>query len=130
MIAKLLFILRIHWRLYTISKLSNKSIWSHVFWYVKVYIFWKFIKYIIHWDKTQTLEQFPSDKINVAKNALLFLLRAPTHHSFTFNLLLLYELKHMVHLSKTVCRILHFRFYLVFMKFHIFVQQKAWTLSL
>ena len=28
-------------------------------------------------------------------------MQGPTHHSFTFNLLFLYELKHKVHLSKT-----------------------------
>ena len=44
----------------------------------------------------------PSDKINGTKYALFFLLRAPTHHSFNFNLWFLYELKHKVHLSKTV----------------------------
>ena len=42
------------------------------------------------------------------KNALFFLLRAPTHHSFTFNLLFLYELQHKVRLSKTVRGIFHF----------------------
>ena len=31
-------------------------------------------------------KKFPSDKINVTKNALFFLLQALTHHSFTFNL--------------------------------------------
>ena len=45
--------LRIHWRLSTIIKSSNKSVWSNGFWYVKVYIFWKFIQYSIHWDKAQ-----------------------------------------------------------------------------
>ena len=44
------------------------------------------------------------------KNAYFFLSRAPTHHSFTFNLQFLYELKHKVHLSETVCGIFHFRF--------------------
>ena len=34
------------------------------------------------------------------KNALFFLLRAPTHHSFTFNLRFLYELKYKVRLLK------------------------------
>ena len=29
------------------------------------------------------LKKFPSDKLNGAKNALLFLLRAPTHHSYS-----------------------------------------------
>ena len=69
------------------------------------------------------LKKFPSDKINITKNSLFF-----THHSFTFNSQFLYELKQTVHLSKTVSGILHFRFRLVFVKFYIFVQQKAWTL--
>ena len=34
----------------------------------------------------QMLQKFLSDKSNGTKNALLFLLRAPTHHSFAFNL--------------------------------------------
>ena len=29
--------LRIHWRLSAIFKKSNKSIWSNVFWYIKIY---------------------------------------------------------------------------------------------
>ena len=36
------------------------------------------------------------------KNALSFLSRSPTHHSFFFNLRFLNELKHKVSLSKTV----------------------------
>ena len=48
------------------------------------------------------LKKLPSDKINGTKNALFFLLRALTHHSFTFNLKFLYELKHKALLSKTV----------------------------
>ena len=74
------------------------------------YMFWKFIQYTIHWDKTQMLKKFLSDKISGVKNAHLFLSRGPTHHSFTFNLWLLYDLKHKVHLSLTVCGIFHFRF--------------------
>ena len=34
----------------------------------------------------QMLKKCSSDKINVTKNALFFLSKAPTHHSFTFNL--------------------------------------------
>ena len=46
-----------------------------------------------------------------------FLSRAPVHHSsFTFNLRSLYELKHKVCLTKTVCRIFRFRFRFVFIK--------------
>ena len=61
---------------------------------------------------------------NVTKNALFFLSRAPAHHSFTFNLQFLSELKHKVCLSKTVFGIFHFRF-LVFIKVYIFVQENA-----
>ena len=73
------------------------------------------------------LKKFPSDKINGTKNALFFLSRAPTHHSFTFNLRFLYEPKRKLCLSKTVRRIFHFRFRFVFIKVYIFVQQNAWT---
>ena len=76
------------------------------------------------------LKTFPLDKINGTKNALFFLSRAPTHHSFAFNVRFLYVLKHKVHLSKTVCAIFHFRFCLVFIKVCIFVQQNASTLLL
>ena len=107
-------------------KTSKRSVWSNVFWYVKLYIFWKFIKYTTHWDKTQMLKKSPSKKINVTKNALSFLLRAPAHHSFNFNLLFIYELKHMVHLSISVCGIFH----LQLQKLYIFVQKKAWAIWL
>ena len=43
-------VLQIDWRLSTILKTSKKSVWSNVFWYVKVYLFWKYIR---HWDKTE-----------------------------------------------------------------------------
>ena len=42
------FSLRIHWRLSTILKTSNKIVWSNAFWYVKAYIFCKFIQYSTH----------------------------------------------------------------------------------
>ena len=74
------------------------------------------------------LKNFPSDKINVTNNTLFFLSRASTHHSFTFNLGLLYELKHNVFVSKSVCGIFYFGFRLGFIKVNIFDQQKAWTL--
>ena len=74
------------------------------------------------------LKKFSSDKINVTKNVLSFLSRAPTHHNFTNNLRFLYELKHKVRLSKNVCEIFHFRFRFVFIRVYIFVQQNAWTL--
>ena len=74
------------------------------------------------------LKKIPSDKINVTKNALCFISQAPAHHSFTFNSRFLYELKHKVHLSKSVWGISHSRFCLDFLKIYFFVQQKAWTL--
>ena len=50
----------------------TKTVWSNVFWDVEIYIFWKFIQYTIHQNKTQLLKTFPSNKINDAKNALSF----------------------------------------------------------
>ena len=74
------------------------------------------------------LKKVSSDKINGTKNVLFLLSRVPTHHSFTFNLWFLYELKHKVRLSKTMSWIFHFWFCFAFIKVHIFVQQNAWTL--
>ena len=59
------------------------------------------------------IKKFPSGKIKGTKDAFFFLSRAPTHHTFTFNLQFLYELKHKVRLSKTVW-IFYFRFRFVF----------------
>ena len=74
------------------------------------------------------LKNVPPDKINGTENALFFRARAPTHHSFTFNLRFLRERKHKVYLSKTVCGIFHFQFRFAFIKVYIFVQQNAWIL--
>ena len=71
------------------------------------------------------LKKLPSDKTNVTRNALFFLSRATTRHSFTFNSQFLYELKHKVYLSKIICGNIHFRFRNVFIKVYIFVQEKA-----
>ena len=73
-------------------------------------------------------KKFSLNKTNGTKNALFFLSRAPTHHSFNFNLRFLYELKHKIHLSKTLRGIFNFRFRFIFIKVYIFVQQNAWTL--
>ena len=67
-----------------ILKGSNKSVWSNVFWYIKVYseslfnTLYNEIKY--KYEKI-----FPSNKINVANNALFCLSQVPTHHNFTSN---------------------------------------------
>ena len=31
--------------------IKQKSVWSNIFWYVTVCIFWKCIQYTIHWGK-------------------------------------------------------------------------------
>ena len=65
------------------------------------------------------LKKSPSGKINVLKNALFFLSRAPTQHSFALSSWFLYEGKHKVRLSKSVCGIFDFRFRFVFVKSYI-----------
>ena len=70
------------------------------------------------------LKKFTSDKISGTKNDLVLPSRAPTHHSFAFNSRFLYELKHRVHLSKSVCEIFHFRFRFAFIKVYIFLNKK------
>ena len=102
--------LRIRRTLSTILKTRKRSVWSNVFWYAKVCIFWKCIQYSIHWDITQMLKKILRANWNRTKNALFFLSRAPTHHSFTCNLWFSYELKHKVRLSKTMRGILHLHF--------------------
>ena len=94
-----------------------KSVWSNVFWYVKVCIFWNFTQYIIQWGETRMLQKCSSDKFSI----LFFVSRAPTHHSFTFNLRFSYELKHKIPLSKTAYGIFDFRFRFVFTKVYCFV---------
>ena len=61
------------------------------------------------------LKKFPSDKINGTENALFFLFRASTDHSFTFKLQFLYELEHKF----CLCQKLKVRF--IFIKVYIFV---------
>ena len=108
-------------------KTKQKSVWSNVFWYLEVFISWKCVQYTIHWDKTQILKKFPSDKTNGTRTAFFLLSQAPTHHSFIFNLWFLYEMKHKVRLSETVCGTFHFGFIFVFIKVYNFIQQNAWT---
>ena len=86
------------------------------------------VVYSKHYTLRYNAKKNPLDKINGTKNVLFFLLEAPAHHSFTFNSQFLYELKHNVCLSKTVCGIFHFQFRSAFVKVNIFVQQNALTL--
>ena len=111
-------------------KNKQKSVRSNVFWCVKVCTFWKCILYTIHWDKTQMLKTFPFGQNKRYRKFIFFLSWALAHHSFTFNLRFLYQLKHKVRLSKAMCWIFHFLFCFVFIKVYIFVQQNARTLWL
>ena len=77
---------------------------------------------------SQGAAKHTTDKINGTKNAFFLLSRAPIHRSFNSNMKFLNELKRKVRLSKTVCRIFHFRFRFVFVTVYLFVQQNAWTL--
>ena len=69
------------------------------------------------------LKKLPSDKRNDKRNVLLFLSRVRTHHSFTFNMQSLDELKHKVRRSKRVCGIFCFKFHFIFIKAYIFVRE-------
>ena len=101
-----------------------KSVWNNAFWYVEVCF------NTLYTEVKQILKKFPSYKINDTKNALIFISGAPIHYSFTFNLRFLYELKHKVCLSETLCGFFHFRISFVFIKVYIFVQKNSWTLWL
>ena len=68
------------------------------------------------------VKRFPSDKINITKTAVFL------SNLFNFNLQFLYQLMHMVYLSKTVCGIFHFQFCLIFIEIYIFVQQNMFVL--
>ena len=94
-ILRFKFGLKMHSKAFDDFKNKQKNVWSNVFWYVKVCIFWNWfnIQYTIYWDKTQMLRKFPLDKIKGTKNALFFLSGPPTYHSFIFHLRFLYELK-------------------------------------
>ena len=68
------------------------------------------------------VKRFPSDKINITKTAVFL------SSLSNFNLQFLYQLMHMVYLSKTVCGIFHFQFCLIFIEIYIFVQQNMFVL--
>ena len=101
---------------------QENLLWRNVFWYMKAYVFWKFI----HWDHLyneikykQTQQKF-SDKRIFTKNTLFFLSSAPTCHNFNFILWFLYELKHKVLSFKSISGIIHFRFRFVFINVYFF----------
>ena len=107
---------------------SNESVWDNVLDMQKyIYIFWKFIQCTIQNADVKNIS-FGLNKRS--KICTIFLSRAPTHHSFTFNSRFLYELKHKVFLSKSVCGILHFRFRLVFIKVYFCSRKSMDSLTL
>ena len=65
----------------------------------------------------------------ILKMPSFFPSRAATHHSFTFGLRFLYELKRQVCLSKSVCGMFHFQLSFVFIKYYIFFLKKVCTLE-
>ena len=99
--------LRIHWRLLTILKISNKCLKSCFLICKTIYILNRLCIEIKH----KRLKNLPWTKWTLQKM-----------HSFAFNSRFLFALKHKVHLSKTVCGVLHFQFRLVLIKVYIFVQ--------
>ena len=103
----------VHWRHLTILKTSNKSVWTNVFWYLKVCIFWKFIQYTMRWDKLQILKKFPSNKVNSTKNVLYFLSWGPSQQVL---LLICHWCMNWrtTFVSLKLRHIFHFRFRLVF----------------
>ena len=77
------------------------------------------IYYTLRWNKTLRKISFGQNKLY--KKCSFFLSQAPAYHSFTFNLRFLYELKHRVRLSKTLCRIFHYWLHSVIIFLYIFV---------
>ena len=61
-------------------------------------------------DKTKMLKNLSLDEMNVRKNALFFLSRAPAHHSFAFNSRFWYKQKHKFCLPKSLCVKRHISF--------------------
>ena len=53
-------------------KKQQKSVWTNVFWYIKVCMFWKCIQYNMQWDKTQMLKKYSLRKKKVQKVASFF----------------------------------------------------------
>ena len=101
-------------------KNKQKSVWINAFLICKSMYILKV--YWVHytWHKSNILKKFPSEKINVTKNIIFFLSRAPPHQSFTYDSRFLHELKQKVYVSKIVCGIFHFCFRLIFIKIYIF----------
>ena len=108
-------------------KTIQRGIWSNVLWYLKLYIFWKFIywNYTIHWDKTQTLKKISFGQNKRYKKCSLFSLELKLITVLLLICVSCMSLKPKVCLSKTGRVIFHFLFHFDFIKFYIFVRQKS-----
>ena len=106
--------LMIHWRLLTILKAGKKSVWSNILLICKRLYILK--GYSIHYTLRQNanVKKLPFGQNKRYRKSLFFLSRAPFHHSFTFDLRFLYELKRKVSLTLCVGLIFHFRFRFAF----------------
>ena len=98
---------------YTLKALS---VWSNIFCYVKICIFWKSIQCTVHWDKTQMFKNFFRQNKQY-KKCPLFSFASSNASLFTFNLwfsysymILMWFLKHKEYLSKKICGVSHFCF--------------------
>ena len=111
-------------------KKKKKSVWSTVFWHVKVWIFRKYIQYTMHWVKVQifkkisltksTIQKIPSFFFRELQLITVLLLICDSYMSCSTRFV---SLKLRVGFS-----IFHFHF--GFIKVYIFAQQNAWTLWL
>ena len=102
-------------------KNKQKGVWSNDFSYVEVNKLLKFIQYTTGWDKTQVLKNNSIGQDKRYKNAVFFFSWASAHYSFISNSRVLYDRNHKVRLSKSACRVFHFRFCLIFIKVFIYL---------
>ena len=112
--------LGIHWRFSTI--LTSKKVHEVMF-----FDMWNYSERFFNTLYTEIKQKCWK---NVTKNALFFLSRVPTHHSFIFIYWFLNELKHKVSIFKSMCGIFRFQSGFVFIKVFIFAKKTPWTLWL
>ena len=96
------------------------------FWHGKVYLFWKFIQYTIHWDKTQIFKKNLSDKTDLTK-MYSFLFRELQHITLLLLIRNSYTSWSTMFISLEVSWDFPFSIPFVFIKLYFF-PQKAWAL--
>ena len=112
---------KVRWNLSMILK-TNKKMYELMFFDIKKYVYSESVFNTCR--KNTNFKKISFGQNKRYKKFPFFLWRTPAQHSFTCNLRFLYELKHKVRLSKTVCGIFHFRFRLLFIKVYIFCSTK------